>query len=190
MNLKIIKHSENWMLASLWEERWRRGEMGRGEMEESCRGEETAACRGEMEVRRAAEERKLHHAVEIRGEQQRSQMEERRAADGRGSCITQRRAAEELDGGEEKWRRAADEGGGPEAASRCGDQRRASEELDGGEERWRRGELQMRDEDRKLHHAVESSARERDGERRNGGEETAACRGEEAASRSGELQRS
>ena len=73
-----------------------------------------------------------------------------------------------------RWR-AADEGG-QEAASRNGDQRRrAAEELDGGEERWRRGELQMRDEDRKLHHAVESSARERvgerrDGERRNGGE--------------------
>ena len=41
--------------------------MGRGEMEESCRAEETAACRGEMEERRAAEERKLHHAVESSG---------------------------------------------------------------------------------------------------------------------------
>ena len=75
--------------------------------------------------------------------------------------------------------RAADEGGGQEAASRSGDQsRRAAEELDEGEERWRRGELHMREEDRKLHRAVESKG---EMEERRAADE----RGEEAASRSG-----
>ena len=45
----------------------------------------------------------------------------------------------------------------------CITQRRAADELDGGEDRWRRGELKMREE-RKLHHAVESSGGERWGE--------------------------
>ena len=100
-------------------------------------------------------ERKLHHAEEIAAEELDGGEESCRWRSRIGSCIAQWRA-------EERWRRAADEGG-EEAASRSGDQRRAAEELDGGEKRWRRGELQMRDEDRELHRAVEIAAEELDG---------------------------
>ena len=129
---------------------------------------------GEMERRAADEDRKLHHAVERRdGGELHMRGEEVAPCSGggemeeswRGSCIPQWRAAEELDGGQGRWRRAADEGG-EEAAPRSGEQRRREmgERRNGGElqmrgeeaaSRRRDGDLQMREEERKLHHAEE-----------------------------------